>query len=525
MLLRHEAIEAGVQANNDEVQNILTTYYQRPPGTDEMMDEAAQQAVTDLLLIEANFNRLAGNLKVSQPQRDHFLAEAGQAIQLSVVELTDADYLAKVPPPTTQQAQEQFTKFADAVPGHPDEQNPFGVGYRFPDGVKLQYLSIDIDDARKTVEATQTPYDWDVKGRLYYLQHKDEFPSTQPTDAIGPTSQPSVLPYSQVALEALEKLREPLVTKLMFDVQGKILSKMQVGWREYSQNPSTAGGNYPSYAYLQNLAGEVQAQYGMKVYPTEMDRDFLSQVQLDRLPEIGHSSNGRMDFAPYAMQLASSHFARADKGSPVAAAQLMQPAAPLKDIDGNVYIFRLTDARRAQAAPSVDDVAPKVDADLRNQAAYKLAQDAAGPLLAATRNGSLLPAASAMGKFIWMTPPFSKPFGGGYVELGKDIILSPEGDKEFVQQAFGLLSQYNPDTNSHPARLIELPAEGKVYIAELLHVAPRWNQANFFNYSLEVARELHQDQLIKLRAGWMQYDAVTQRLNYKPDSGSKDSSS
>jgi hypothetical protein len=520
MLLRHEAREAGVQANKDDVESIVTNHFEPPPGADEtMMDDAAREAVTDLLLIEANFNRIAGNVKISQPERDHFLAEAGQAIQLRVVELTHSDFLAKAPLPTPQQAQAQFTKYANVIPGRPDEQNPYGFGYRFSDGVKLQYLSVDIDDARKAVQATQSAYDWDVKARLYYLQHKEEFPSTQPaSSAIGPTSQPSVLPYSQVALEALNKLREPLVTKLMFDAQGRIISTMQSDWRAYSQNPSTAA-NYPSYAYLQNLAKQIQAQYGMTVQTTQMDRDFLSLVQLDRLPEIGHTSNGRMDFAPYAMQLATAFFNHSDKAA--ALTDLLQPAAPLKDIDGNIYIFRLTDARPAQAAPSLADVAPRVDADLRNQAAYKLAQDAAGPLLAATRNGSLITAASAMGKIIWITPPFSQ----GSVDLGKDILLSPGGEREFVRQAFGLLTQYNPDTNSHPARLIELPAEGKIYVAELLHVAPRWNQANFFNFSMEVAQELQQNQLTKLRAGWMQYDATVQRLDYKPDAAQKDSSS
>jgi hypothetical protein len=525
MLLRHEAREAGIQPNNDEVQNIFTTYYHRPPGTDEAMDDTAHDAITDFLLIEANFNRLASDVKISQPQRDHLLAEAAQAIQLNVVELTQSDYLSKARTPTTQQIQEQFAKYANVVPGQPDEQNPFGFGYRLPDGVKLQYLSINMDDARKAVEATQTAYDWDVKARLYYLQHKDEFSTTQPADsAIGPTSQPSALPYSQVALEALEKLREPLVTKLMFDVQGKIVSTMEADWRSYSQNPSSSA-DYPSYAYLQKIAGQIQTQFGMKVEATEMARDFLSQEQLDRLPEIGHTSNGRTDFAPYVLQLAGTYFARSDKGSPTALANLMQPAAPLKDIDGNLYIFRLTDARPAQPAPSLADMSLKVNADLRNQAAYQLARAAADPLLIATRNGSLLPAASAMGKIIWMTPPFTKPLGNGRANLGKDIVLSPAGEKKFVQQAFELLSQFNPETNPHPALLIEIPADGKVYVAELLHLTPHWDQGSFFSYSLQAARQLHEEQLIKIRSGWMQYDAAVQRLGFKPENSQKDSSS
>ena len=37
------------------------------------------------------------------------------------------------------------------------------------------------------------------------------------------------------------------------------------------------------------------------------------------------------------------------------------------------------------------------------------------------------------------------------------------------------------------------------------------------------AQNLHQEQLLKLRDSWMQYDATAARLGYKPDT-SKDSS-
>jgi hypothetical protein len=524
MLLRHEAKEAGVLANSDDLHQILTNDYRRPDSVDDSYDDTVREAATDFLLIKANFNRLASNVKVSQPQRDNFQAQADQPIQLNVVELTQSDFVAKAPAPTTQQAEEQFTKYSNVTPGHPDEQNRFGFGYRLPEGVKLQYLVIYDDEARKAVAVTQTPYDWDVKARLYYLQHKDEFATTQPTKlAIGPTSQPSIRPYSQVADQALKSLRDPLIAKLKFDVQGKILTTMQADWRTFSQSgKSTGPAGYPSYTYLINLSNQIQAQLGMRVNATEQARDFLSEKELADLPGIGPATSDRFPFAMYASQLGAKYLARADKNTPAARAELMQPAAPVKDINQNIYIFRIVDARPAQPAPSLADVASQVYADLRNQEAYRLTKASAAPLLTAARNGTLPAAASALGKSLWTTPAFTKqtsPY------LGMNITLSEVGEKEFIDQAFDLLTQFSPSSNPHPARLIEIPEDGKIYVAQLVNVSANWDPSNYFQYSLKAARELRVQQLLELHRGWMQYDAIVQRLGYKPEASSKDSSS
>ena len=43
-----------------------------------------------------------------------------------------------------------------------------------PDRVRLQYLAIQQADVKAAVIASMSPYDWDVKANLYYLQHLEK---------------------------------------------------------------------------------------------------------------------------------------------------------------------------------------------------------------------------------------------------------------------------------------------------------------------------------------------------------------
>jgi len=390
--------------------------------------------------------------------------------------------------------------------------------------VKLQYLAIYKEEAQKTIQASKSPYDWEVEARLYYRRHPEEFAATQPTtQALGPVKAPTTRPYADVAQNVLAAVVKPQVDKLMFDVQGKILSALQTDWRAFTQSSS---GSYPTYTYLNNLANDIKAHYGMTVYATDMDRDFLSEKELGALLTISSANNGRQEFAPYAIQMAGTYLAGADKSSASAKAQLMQPSVPITDpISGNVFVFRLTAARQAQPTPGLAEASVKIESDLRNRAAYDMARLAADPLVVAAKAGTLPAAAIAMNKSMWTTSSFSNSFGEAPAYLGTEITLSPGGEKDFVEQAFEMLAHYDPDKNVHPVRVIEVPQDGKLYVVRLSKLTPRWNSSNFFAMQMQVSGGLQAEQMQKLRSGWLDYDGVVQRLDYKPETSSKDSSS
>ena len=544
-LLRREARDAGVRADENEVETILANYYTNT-GNDDI-NYLVRQGVTDIALIEANFNRIASDIKISAPLREKVLARVLQLIQVNALELSANDYANKVPPPTTQQIEDQFTKYADvAPPQQPDPKNPFGFGYRLPDRVKVQYLAIDRAQVQKAVERKMSPYEWDVQARLYYRQHKDEFPTTQPappttqsTAVSAATSQPSTAPayrpYNEVAKDALRDVQDPMVDKLMFDIQTKITAQLANDWRTYQQSAASAGagastapsataaGDYPSYKYLKKLADSIQKQFDVTVFANDFDR-FYSADELNTLPgigQLGETAFGRagVKFSDVAMQRAAPYLSgSADKRTAAARAQLMQPSPPLPDATRDVYIFRLTDARPAEPATDLNEVRAKVEMDLRKAAGYDVAKAAAKPALEAAQSGSLNAEAMAMGKRVITTDPFnSNPYTNNPPTLGGGINLSPAAARDVAEQAFGLLAQYNPTTNAHPVKLIELPEDGKLYVAQLTNITPQWDTGTFYSRWLDVSAGLRQGLANGLRSDWFNYDAVIQRTGYKPD--------
>jgi hypothetical protein len=510
MLLRTEAVDAGMQPNKDDVQDIMTNHYAGPTGPDDDTREFTEDAVTNLLRIVDNFNRLARDVKISQPQRDMALAKAGQNIQLNVVEVAAARFSPKVAAPTTQAVQTHFEKYADVVPGKPQTpDNPFGYGYRLADRVKLQYVQIDRGAAEKVVEATQSPYDWDVAARLYYLQHKDEFAATQPTTEPAVNASPK--PYEQVRDQALRSVREPMVAKLVLDVQNKILGTMQNDWRSWSSSSgaSASGEPYPSYAYLHKLCADVQTQFKLTVFASEQDHDYLSADELAALPGIGESEAASVPFAQGAMQRATAYLTGSQDNA--AKAQLMMPSEALFDHGGNVFIYRLTDVRAAERAPDVETVAVKIESDLRAAEAYRMAQEQAKALMAAAGKSTLAGAAAKDGLTVVNTEPFS----ANYPFLGDGITLSDSGQVEFIKQAFDLLSGYDPRSGAHPMEIIELPQDGKIYVAQLATVTPSWNETNFYQVSLRAGDELRAQEVLPMMQQWLSYDLVTQRTAYQ----------
>lgn len=542
-LLVREARDAGLRVNKDEIESIIANY--RPPQGEDADHESLERALEDLLLVRDNVMRLVSTVKVSAPQRERVLAKGLQTIQLKVVELSAADFASKAPAPTTQQVEEQFKAYADVTPGQPSLNNPFGFGYRLPDRVKVQYLTIDRTEVEKTVEASKTPYQWEVEGRLYYLKHKNEYPvaTSQPTTTTAPTgiasTQPATGPafksYEMVRDDVLRSAREPMVDKLTFEVQNKIVSTLSADWRAFSQKVAAqassttapdaiaAGGDYPSYDYLKRLTDSIRTQTGVNVFVADYGREH-SESDLRLLGGISQAyddirSAQGVDFSTIAMEKARTYLARADKGTPGGLAQLMQPAQPLMDFKRNVYIFRLTGAQLAEKAPGLDVVRDKVEADLKRRAGYEMATATAEEqLLPAAKSGALPAAAMSMGKGVLTTEEFSTdPINRRPPNIGASIILSNSGLLDFADDAFALLSDYNATTNPNPIKLIRIPQDAKVYVAQLVKVTPQWEDRSFYSASMSATAVMRIVLARDLRHDWFNPDAVMQRLDYKPE--------
>ena len=507
MLLRHEARTAGVRVDNDEVQTILANDVHRPMTDDDTFDDTVRDGVTSVLLIIANADRMTTDVKVSKPAVEQELARQLQKIKLDVVEFAAPRFEASVAAPTTQQVRQQFDKYANVAPGDTATPgNPFGFGYRQPNRVRLQYLSVQQADVAKAVESSLSAYDWDVKANLYYLQNPQNYPSTQAAAAATrPALGPAVQPFAQVRDQVLRDVRQPMIDKLALDVQNRLSSGMQSLWANGSSSTTR-----PAAADLQKLADGVTADLKVPVHVTDLSADELSAVQLAALPGIGAANNGRSMFATDAMAVAKAYLL--DPTKPDALHQLTKPSQPLLDVSQNAYLYRLVGADAAAPAPDLASVQSRINADLRLAAGYEQAKTAAEAMLTVAGKIGLRPASVAADGVAVVT---TDSFGGTNAGENLNVPLSDAARGDFVRQGFGLLNKYDRTKSPNPLGLIEVPQDGRVFVARLAEVT-RPADVPVYMKQLQVEAELRVRLLQPFFTQWFNSDAIAHRTGWTP---------
>ncbi len=556
-LLEREAKKIGAQPNEQAMQELLQTAA-TPSGDGRLLPieqadnaDLLRQAIVDLLTVQGSFNQQRDLVKLSEPVRQYELATQGQQISTDLVEFKSSDFANRVQNPTTQQLQEQFTKYADKEPASTTSaSDPFGFGYRYPDRVKLQYLSVSRDEVKKYVKAKKDDYLWQVDAQRYYLEHQSQFQTTPATQAsttrptsqasTGPSTravastQPTTKPFAEVRDEAMRAVLDPQVDELQTDIINRIRSRMTQDWMAYhtavgsTTAPTTAtasaaskpapmtayGVPFDSYEYLQKLAADIQKQTGVLPTVASIADTFKDDKQLEALAGIGQSLQENIPFSMYATRLAEP-FMNGQKSDRSIA--IWQPSQVLRDMRENDYVFRLTAVDPSHKPASLDEVKAAVEADWKKAQAYELAKAQAKQVMESAAKSNLSNAAIGAGKMITTTGPFAnRPT----VEI-PNYEVDPSAKANFLEQAFNLLTLAN-QKNPHPTSLIELPAAGKVLVAQLEDVKPAWRNDDMMAmagdiFSQQIAHELE----IEIYNHWFNYNELATRVGYHEENPKK----
>jgi len=529
MLLVREARAMGLRVNSIDVERAMTEEVQIPANFDQDQLAMLQEAVGNLLLVGQSMARIADNVKVSAPMRRHAKAESSQRIDVNLVELNALEYLAKVPAPTTQQVEKQFADFGSDAPGEIDSQrNPFGFGYRVPDRVKLQFVMVARQSAREAAVKSRDTYSWTVEARKDYLKNPARFMTTAPAStqsssfdlsSPAPASQPTMQPFEQVRDTIVERLIGVEAEKLQAAVLSKVNAKFTSDYNAHSSKkptsqPTTATG-FTSFAYLQTLRDLIQQEDGVTLTIADVP-EFKTSEELAGIESIGQASVQNVGFASYALELAEP-LVPADRKNNSSVLPLFKASQVLTDDQDNAYIFRLTDAQAAHKPASADEARAKIEADLNNQAAYELAKADAIKLLDGVKVTDLRQGASLVSRPVLMTGAFSKSDAlyGGVVSI-PSYTVDPKSNTTFVNQAYQLLREASKSGKPRPVQLIELPASGKVLVAELQSVEPSNPTRSAFALDLETDSELAIQDVQVLRNAWVEWDELVQRTGWQP---------
>lgn len=543
LLLQKDADRAGIKVAPDRVDSAMREINISPNISAEER-QRWQRAIEAFLRVKSLHDRVTSNVKISEPVIAHQLAQNAQEVKLNLVEFaTGAGAESTTAPttaPTTQELEAHFQKFANR-PADLPSTNPavLTFGYQRPDRVKLQYLAINKDQVREAVRKSKAPYDWEVLAQRYYISHQQEFPVTQPVTqpatttttqatqpataaATKPATKPTTRPFAEVREDVMKRVMDPEVEKLTQQIRDAIAKRMAADWEKQrpatnpATNPATTQpGGYGSFAYLEQLSADIQKEFGVLPAVTSKS-EWLSADELSALPGIG-TARGRtsgQSFANYVLQSAEPFMPVPEKADAAAVLSVLEPSQPIEDFNGNVYLFRLTDAQRAHPPASLAEVRDQVEADYRAGRAFEKAVEDARKFLDAAKKNGLVKAAAEAKKPVVATGTISRGMYGMPPTTIPNYPTSAPSVGTVAAQAYKLLVQASPDA-PHPLALIELPDEKKVVVAELGEVTSLIPEETAYLTRLGVAHQMAFKESQDLAAEWFTEDAVKARLGYR----------
>ncbi len=306
-----------------------------------------------------------GSSRLSKPLVEHFLQDQGARVAGQVVLIRADQLLDQAPKPSEEEIQALFDLYKDALPG---EGADYGFGYRVPDRVKLEYLSISMDDARRVVKATE------AQALAYYRKNTDRYTDT-PATADAPEAQAAtVKPYEQVRGQVFEDLTEEnaflLVEKMTKAAYGMLYEDTrgmakQAGYRVVADPLAVTT--------LRQIAERLEADFGLLPQVRRMTDEWINADDLRGLPGLGLSalaSDPRVDFTSFVL---SARELKPESDNPLTPLRLQAHLAgsPMRVFDGSRYIFRLTDAQPTRVPDSLDQVRDRVQRDARLLSAYR----------------------------------------------------------------------------------------------------------------------------------------------------------
>jgi hypothetical protein len=305
---------------------------------------------------------------ITSSQIMHNVSWEEERIDIEFVRFGSAVFAPAQDEPTQQQISEQFDRYRDVFAGTVSEQNPYGFGYKLPDRVQLEYLTLKLDELAKIVQAPTQQ-----QAEEYYQKYRDQmFTEQVPLDPNDPNSMmiERTKTYAEVA---------GLITKAL--LRDKIDSRAETILQEAktltdAQFTDTEPANLTDEQYRQ-LTGDYQAaaeqlseKYKIKIYTGKTGLLSIDDIRTDEylgvlyLQSYAYNPIGLAQTVFAVDELALSELGPFDMPEP----RLYQNIGPLKDISARITpdtpgkimaLVRVIDAKAGVEPESVDQTFSK----------------------------------------------------------------------------------------------------------------------------------------------------------------------
>ncbi|MEZ6190903.1 MAG: hypothetical protein R3C45_06375 [Phycisphaerales bacterium] len=303
-----------------------------------------------------------GTSRLSKPLVEHFLQDQGASVEGRAVVVNADRFIADTAEPTGEEVASLYEQYKDALPGR---GKPYGFGYRVPDRVKVEYLSIPMDLAQRVVKVTE------ADALAHYRKYPERFTSDA-SFAEGAKAEPK--PYDQVREDVIKDLTDQLAFELVEKMAKAAYGYFYEDTRGMAKEDDyRVVGDLTKLKTMREVAERLEKEFGLLPEIRSADGAWVSAAELSNLPGIGQSrlaDNINVDFRSFVL---SAKELKPDKENPLLPRRLQVGlvGAPMIGIDATRYLFRLTDAQSTRLPESLDEVRDQATKDARLLSAYK----------------------------------------------------------------------------------------------------------------------------------------------------------
>jgi hypothetical protein len=594
-LLAREAERAGIEVSDQEVddqlKNLPADYLETLRVQYGITPAEVRHAVARQVAIEKNGRRVTSAAIPSENQVRNYVQHTEDKVKVRLAALDAEKFIDPKEPVSPADLQAQFDKHKDVDPAKSDD----GFGYRYPRRVKLQYVVADIPSIAASVDL---PLDavksaWKAnKSKYKKVVYVDAPVTSAPTS--GPTSQPDKpkptpksveKSFSEARADVERDLRQKSAAQAADQAIRKIQSQLQRPWLDEKTDSKTGYKSIPAGAKEPGVMKAASDRYAaeFKIALDYGETPLLSKEQLAKQPKIGgtHLTSSAstaggvaetVDIQDYAFRV-PGFFERASESESLPSLQLFQvPDMPLTDsrrinasMQGGrqqiieipaqkIVLFRVVEAREAEAPKSVDEVRAAVEHDVRLIRAFAAIEPIAKEVWAASQRLGVEKAMELFtdlrekhGVSVGTPPPFARlarqedPRTRNRMMPTEEPPLAPPSvalvgaSKEFVDSAFEMTAEgWKPPKIETPATdrikaattrpalepapkvsLVSLPKQHEWFVVELAGREPV-DQGQFDTKYRQMAfYELMNERNMVLRDQWYKPEHIEKRCEFR----------
>ena len=411
ILLRREAKALGAEVTPAAVRASATdeSFFERVNNVAQRLrvkPEVIHGAMADFQSVQQAAFSVAGSTIPSEAELLSTARDALETVKIRAVLLPAEAFVDANQQFSDAEIQAQFDKYREKEPGQ-----GLNFGYFRPPSLQVQYVEID----RQKIAAAVGVANLDRKAKSYYeerrttdpaFRNKDVPPGPDPAAAglvEGPPAPPYVpyMDWESAKDIAIEALRKKSADEAVERIANWLVQYADESWLEVERGKDgykIAPVSVATLDYYDDVVRHIPATMAFPGAISITTTDFFTAEEASDVPELGGTafrtgpgvseSFAKLAFRTKAIVPTVPNEERSNALDYLAPFQSCR--FPLTDDKtGNLYVFRIVDAKPAHAPESVAEVRDQVMDDLRLSRAYEVAKTRAESLRACAATQSL----------------------------------------------------------------------------------------------------------------------------------------